>query len=1154
MNEQATNTNFPEFDVSLSFSGIDRNYARRIARAAKKRGVRVFLDEWYQSFLWGKKESVFHGIYGHQTKLVVPIISKNYVDSDSARFELDIAIREEKHRKSEFILPVQLDNSIVSGLQGTRNYLHADKVPPAKIARLLQEKIANCTLRSPTIEPKLPQTSVQRQILGLIVTAAIPNVPQFFHRIFPSLPWDEEIPKFQEFGWVVVSETITPTSQAVAAFPESSDEYQTYEAMWITALWELRDHIDIAPIITIHLIRQNRLDEAIDTVGRIAIGGANELGFWNSIYLEALASIFDAYYESVQLDSQLLLLHALGICQSVARQYDKSKESLSRLHALAKSNRRTELVGQALIAMGVNLFESGDGEAACHQYHLAREHAIRHKDWTLLGRAAGNLAEMYRHHDVQRARAYLDESLKAKTKAKDIEGLATTHLQLGNLAIELGDIRQALSSFKIAAKECKKAGLSYRHSLAVHNIATAYRDLGKPRLAIKYYANARSLAVDEEFDYPLSLALAGLGTAYFDVGEYQLAKNAFSELLPVAKRMDDTESKITSLHAMGFCTALIEGSEAAKSLFQEAQRLAEDHNFGELYVRCVVDRTRKLHGGPNGAPDCKKIMAKARANYENKRYGLSGNLWIWLARNSRSTNKEQSTTNEYYTHALTCDVNETSPSEERLEWYMEYAECLWNSFQFAEAIVILERAEQRAADSGFSVLHCVAADKAGVFLQETGRHREAAKKHALAIRVARKCRYIGLLEGFLNNQGECFRRLRRWEKSETAFLEAEALSANRNSRTSISIMHNRALLYSDQERLGEAETLLLRCKRICHSRKDWVELVRTWEGLAQLALRQSNYELCLRRYEKAWKIAKAKRLDREAVKTGLNYASLLLDNSRPKAAIAILSPLAKKTLDPSLSHLVSLVLGQSYQEIGKHSESLRFLESSFRLSKAIGDHDHHLDAAASFAFSLEQCGRYTEAIEVLKSVEESEKNPELWSILMTQLLSSQLHVDSPDCQSTYDRIQRVASKHNLREVIADLHLMIGERQWTGTFDDKCKALQAFAIAIVNGLAFEIFDRKQLGSERDPESDSSAGSIFGHAMYLLTHPSTATTLVELKRLDDIFAEWLRSELRNSDAELHEFARSITRFAIELLPLNRNPLKMSQRMNQLIAEWN
>jgi predicted negative regulator of RcsB-dependent stress response len=178
-------------------------------------------------------------------------------------------------------------------------------------------------------------------------------------------------------------------------------------------------------------------------------------------------------------------------------------------------------------------------------------------------------------------------------------------------------------------------------------------------------------------------------------------------------------------------------------------------------------------------------------------------------------------------------------------------------------------------------------------------------------------------------------------------------------------------------------------------------------------------------------IAKSKKLAPQAVRTALNYAWLLLSCESPKKAIAVLSPYVNNSHDSSLTHLIALVLGQSYLALGKPEQALEHLEHATRLSKAIGDFEQHLDAAAAFADALEQIGRFDEAIQWLQSVESMEKDPKLWSVLMTQLLRVQMKADSPDSQATYNRIQRFATKHELNSSLADLHLAVGEHLWLG---------------------------------------------------------------------------------------------------------------------------
>ncbi len=263
-----------------------------------------------------------------------------------------------------------MDNTIVAGIQGTKAFLSANEHTPAKIAKLLREKLYEIAGEVPMDPSPLPQTSEQRQMLGLIVTAAIPNLRELYEKLFPSLPWIKELPKLQASGLIAITETISPTKQAIAAFSKSSEEYQFLEDKWINALSTISNHIDIAPYAALHLIRRKRIDDAIQTLGQIAMG--SDLGYWNSVYLNLLNSIFDRYLSSASIENQLLLLNCLGSCLAEARQFELAIAKFGNMQSLAKKHKLQFWVGQSLINSGVVLFEVGNREAAIRQYSLSK--------------------------------------------------------------------------------------------------------------------------------------------------------------------------------------------------------------------------------------------------------------------------------------------------------------------------------------------------------------------------------------------------------------------------------------------------------------------------------------------------------------------------------------------------------------------------------------------------------------------------------------------------------------------------------------------------------------------------------------------------------------------------------------------------------------
>ena len=83
-----------------------------------------------------------------------------------------------------------------------------------------------------------------------------------------------------------------------------------------------------------------------------------------------------------------------------------------------------------------------------------------------------------------------------------------------------------------------------------------------------------------------------------------------------------------------------------------------------------------------------------------------------------------------------------------------------------------------------------------------------------------------------------------------------------------------------------------------------------------------------------------------------------------------------------------------------------------------------------------------------------------------------------------------------------------------------------------------------------EADSMSGDILGQSLVLLVFPETATSLVELKSLHVQFEKWVKKIF--PQPEFSEFVLTLTEFAIELLPLNKSPLKLSRKMNRLIAQ--
>lgn len=144
-NRQSNSSKF-EHDVAISYAGEDRAIAEQIAEALIKRGLSVFYDQFYKSDLWGKKLSKwFKSKYGKASRFVLVLISYHYSVRDWTDFEFSTAKAEEHKRKSEFILPVRLDDTRIPGLPSDKAYLDFAKDGINGIADCLVDKVRKAT-------------------------------------------------------------------------------------------------------------------------------------------------------------------------------------------------------------------------------------------------------------------------------------------------------------------------------------------------------------------------------------------------------------------------------------------------------------------------------------------------------------------------------------------------------------------------------------------------------------------------------------------------------------------------------------------------------------------------------------------------------------------------------------------------------------------------------------------------------------------------------------------------------------------------------------------------------------------------------------------------------------------------------------------------
>ncbi len=131
-----------QYEVALSFAGEQREYVERVARALQSRKVVAFYDDFEKVRLWGKDLiEELHEVFERKAALSVMFISKEYVDKVWPQHERRSILSRAVREKSEYVLPVRFDDTLVPGLPGSIKYEEADDHSPEGLAEMIAEKL-----------------------------------------------------------------------------------------------------------------------------------------------------------------------------------------------------------------------------------------------------------------------------------------------------------------------------------------------------------------------------------------------------------------------------------------------------------------------------------------------------------------------------------------------------------------------------------------------------------------------------------------------------------------------------------------------------------------------------------------------------------------------------------------------------------------------------------------------------------------------------------------------------------------------------------------------------------------------------------------------------------------------------------------------------
>jgi len=131
-----------KYDVAISFAGEDRNIAEQLANKLSEKQVKVFYDSFEQADLWGKNlYDYLSSVYSEKSKYCIMLLSKHYESKLWTNLERKSAQARAFRENREYILPIRIDDTKITGIHETVEYIDINSHSIEKIVEMVMKKL-----------------------------------------------------------------------------------------------------------------------------------------------------------------------------------------------------------------------------------------------------------------------------------------------------------------------------------------------------------------------------------------------------------------------------------------------------------------------------------------------------------------------------------------------------------------------------------------------------------------------------------------------------------------------------------------------------------------------------------------------------------------------------------------------------------------------------------------------------------------------------------------------------------------------------------------------------------------------------------------------------------------------------------------------------
>nr|WP_319570396.1 TIR domain-containing protein [uncultured Draconibacterium sp.] len=131
-----------KYDIAISFAGENRDIAEQLANKLDKKQVKVFYDSFEQAELWGKNlYDYLSSVYSEKSKFCIMLLSRHYESKLWTNLERKSAQARAFRENREYILPIRIDDTKITGLQETVGYVDINSHTIDEIVEMIMKKL-----------------------------------------------------------------------------------------------------------------------------------------------------------------------------------------------------------------------------------------------------------------------------------------------------------------------------------------------------------------------------------------------------------------------------------------------------------------------------------------------------------------------------------------------------------------------------------------------------------------------------------------------------------------------------------------------------------------------------------------------------------------------------------------------------------------------------------------------------------------------------------------------------------------------------------------------------------------------------------------------------------------------------------------------------